>query len=87
MQFVLHFIKKKVKISSLINSLRSSLEANLKTHANIIVGFPKEKLKDLFFTYILLLRMAWFGLHGASVMMFTPYPGSALYKELKNKLP
>ena len=29
--------------------------------------------------------MAWFGLHGASVMMFTPYPGSALYKELKNK--
>ena len=82
---VLDDVKKRVKISSLIISLKSSLKANLKTHANIIVGFPKERLKDLFLTYILLLRMAWFGLHGASVMMFTPYPGSALYKELKNK--
>ena len=82
---VLEKIKKKVKIPGLITSLKSSLKADLKTHANIIVGFPEEKLKDLFYTYILLLKMAVTGLHGASVMMFTPYPGSALYRELKSK--
>ena len=82
---VLEKIKKKVKIPGLITSLKSSLKADLKTHANIIVGFPEEKLKDLFYTYLLLLKMAVTGLHGASVMMFTPYPGSALYRELKSK--
>ena len=82
---VLDNIKKKIKIPGLISSLKSSLKADLKTHANIIVGFPEEKLKDLFYTYVLLLKMAITGLHGASVMMFTPYPGSALYRELKSK--
>ena len=55
------------------------------THANFIIGFPDEKLSDLFNTYKLLIKMAWIGLHGVSVMMFSPYPGSALYVELKNQ--
>ena len=29
--------------------------------------------------------MAIAGLHGISVMMFSPYPGSSYYKELKIK--
>ena len=82
---ILTTIKKKVKISSLIESLKSSLKANLKTHANIIIGFPEERFTDLVQTYKLIIKMAIAGLHGISVMMFSPYPGSAYYKELKDK--
>jgi len=82
---MLNKIKKKVKIDSLITSLKSALKANLKTHANIIIGFPEEKIKDLFLTYKLVLKMAIAGLHGVSVMMFSPYPGSSYYKELKSR--
>jgi len=82
---ILNKIKKKVKIEGLISSLKSSLKAKLMTHANFIIGFPDEKLSDLFNTYKLLIKMAWIGLHGVSIMMFSPYPGSALYVELKNQ--
>tara|TARA_X000001036_G_scaffold57065_1_gene46796 strand:- start:451 stop:2259 length:1809 start_codon:yes stop_codon:yes gene_type:complete len=82
---ILTKIKKKVKIDSLIESLKSSLKANLKTHANIIIGFPEEKFLDLIRTYKLIIKMAFAGLHGISVMMFSPYPGSAYYRELKEK--
>ncbi|MBT3514393.1 MAG: radical SAM protein [Nitrospina sp.] len=79
---ILKSIKKKVKIPSLIKSLKGSLNAGLTTHASIIVGYPQEKLKDLWLTYLLLIRFAWHGLHGVSVLMFAPYPGSELYKNL-----
>ena len=82
---ILTTIKKKVKINSLIESLKSSLKANLKTHANIIIGFPEEKFTDLVQTYKLIIKMAIAGLHGISVMMFSPYPGSSYYRELKDK--
>ncbi len=79
---ILKAIKKKVKLSGLIESLKGALDAGLTTHANIIVGFPEERLKDLWLSFVLLLRMAWHGLHGVSVMVFAPYPGSQQYKEL-----
>ena len=82
---ILTTIKKKVKIDSLIQSLKSSLKANLKTHANIIIGFPEERFVDLLQTYKLIIKMAISGLHGISVMMFSPYPGSSYYKELIDK--
>jgi len=79
---ILKAIKKKVKIPNLIISLKGALNAGLTTHASFIIGFPEEQLKDIWLTYLLLLRMAWHGLHGVSVLMFSPYPGSELYKKL-----
>ena len=46
---------------------------------------PEERLKDLWLTFALLLRMVWHGLHGVSVMVFAPYPGSQQYQELHAK--
>ena len=59
---ILTTIKKKVKINSIIESLKSSLKANLKTHATIIIGFPEEKFTDLVQTYKLIIKIAIAGL-------------------------
>lgn len=85
---ILKIIKKKVKLPSLINSLKGALEAGLNTQANIIIGFPHENLNDLWLTYKLILKMAVIGLHSTSVMVFAPYPGSEYYRSLlsENKI-
>jgi anaerobic magnesium-protoporphyrin IX monomethyl ester cyclase len=76
-------IGKRVQLPALERSLKSAVAAGMKTHASIIVGFPGETRRDLWDTWRLCARMAGHGLHGLSVLVFSPYPGGALHRELR----
>lgn len=75
-------IHKRVEPSRLLESVRAATKAGLVTHASFIVGLPGQDANDLRHTARYMLRLASAGLHTVSVMVFAPYPGSALYEQL-----
>lgn len=79
---VLRQMKKKVKLPSLRTSLRGSVAAGMKTHVSIVLGTPDEELGDVLESFRLALALVDDGADTLSVMVFSPYPGSALYEEL-----
>jgi radical SAM superfamily enzyme YgiQ (UPF0313 family) len=76
-------IHKRVEPTRLLGSVRAATKAGLVTHASFIVGLPDQDAVDLGHTLAYLVRLAHAGLHTVSVMVFAPYPGSALYDRLR----
>ena len=79
---VLKEIKKKIKLSRLLDSLNSAVKAGINVKMNIIIGFPFETHLDIWKTIIFLVRLSWMGAHDVSIGVFAPYPGSELYDSL-----
>lgn len=75
-------IQKRVKLPALRESLQAAIDAGMVTEASIILGLPDQSEDDLITTWKFTLRMALDGLHSLGVMVFAPYPGSALYERL-----
>jgi radical SAM superfamily enzyme YgiQ (UPF0313 family) len=82
---VLSAIKKKVVLPRLIESMREAAAAGISVKCNLILGFPQETRQDILRTLWLLLKAAWIGVDDAPMTMFTPYPGTELYEELRAK--
>jgi len=80
---VLKRIKKVVKLDRLEASVKGAVNAGLNVKLNIIMGFPNESRKELGQTVRFLGRMAVAGVHDMSISLFSPYPGSELYHELR----
>ena len=76
-------IKKKLSLPRLIESVRIALAIGHTVKVNLIVGFPHERLKHIMETFLFVCRMAVIGCHDCNVSIFTPYPGSELYNELR----
>jgi anaerobic magnesium-protoporphyrin IX monomethyl ester cyclase len=76
-------IKKKVKLDRLVASMRTAARVGLNVKANILIGFPDERSDDLRASLRFILRMAVSGVHDVSVWTFSPYPGSALFDQLR----
>lgn len=53
--------------------------------SNIIIGLPKEGLKEFFKTYLLTLRLALKGMQELNVFPFIPYPGSRLFNDYRKR--
>ncbi len=80
---VLKRIKKVVKLDKLEASVVGAVRAGLNVKLNIIMGFPDEKREELNQTIQFLARMGFAGVHDMSISLFSPYPGSELYHELR----
>jgi radical SAM superfamily enzyme YgiQ (UPF0313 family) len=82
-------IKKKIKVSSMLASIRACRREGLNIKANIIIGFPDETKRDLAITFGFILRMALAGIHDVTIQPFSAYPGTELFDELRstNKIP
>jgi radical SAM superfamily enzyme YgiQ (UPF0313 family) len=80
---VLTMIKKKIDLNEMLKSMKQTSAAGLSIKANIICGFPKEKMRHLYESYFFILKMAWAGCDDMSINQFSPYPGSELFEELK----
>ena len=78
-------IKKKVKLSRMTKSFRSSIEAGINIKINIMIGFPDETHKDVLTTLWYLIKMSFKGVHDVSMSVFAPYPGSEIYRDLVKK--
>ena len=80
---VLKRIKKVVKLDRLEASVLGAVRNGLNVKLNIIMGFPNESRKELGQTVRFLARMGFAGVHDMSISLFSPYPGSELYHELR----
>jgi anaerobic magnesium-protoporphyrin IX monomethyl ester cyclase len=79
---VLASIKKQVKPQRLLDSATAAARLGIVARVNIVLGFPGETRWDVWQSYKLLLRAAWRGVQDSAVMIFAPYPGSALFESL-----
>lgn len=79
---VLERIKKKIKTDSVVASIRGCVRAGLNVKCNIMLGFPGETWREVFQSYVFIVRMALAGAHDLSVWAFSPYPGSELFADL-----
>jgi radical SAM superfamily enzyme YgiQ (UPF0313 family) len=80
---VLKRIKKVVNLERLETSVLGAVRERLNVKLNIIMGFPGESKKELGETLRFLFRMGRAGVHDMSISLFSPYPGSELYHELR----
>jgi anaerobic magnesium-protoporphyrin IX monomethyl ester cyclase len=80
---VLKRIKKVVKLDRLEASVTSAVRNGLNVKLNIIMGFPGESRQELAQTVRFLARMGFAGVHDMSISLFSPYPGSELYHDLR----
>jgi anaerobic magnesium-protoporphyrin IX monomethyl ester cyclase len=78
----LKLIKKKIKLDDMLESMKYSISSNINIKANVIVGFPNERLGNIFETYKLIVRMAVTGVADVGVWTFSAYPGSELFDDL-----
>jgi radical SAM superfamily enzyme YgiQ (UPF0313 family) len=78
-------IKKKVKIPKLFESVRASLRAGINVKCNIVIGFPHETRANIMRTILFCWRMAISGVHDVGIFLFSPYPGSQLFRELQEE--
>jgi anaerobic magnesium-protoporphyrin IX monomethyl ester cyclase len=79
---VLKEIKKRVKLSNMLNSIKYSYQVGMNIKLNIIAGFPDETHLDIWKTIWFLIQSSWYGAHDMYPGVFSPYPGSALYDRL-----
>lgn len=79
----LRIIKKKLHLSRLVESIRIALSIGHVVKVNLIIGFPHERLINVLQTLLFAGRMAVMGCHDCNIAIFTPYPGSELYRVLR----
>ena len=84
-QETLDMIKKRLKISRLTESVQTAVDVGHSVKINLIIGFPHETRRMILQTLLFVWRMAARGVHDCNVAIFTPYPGSELYDELRAK--
>ncbi|MBX3411182.1 MAG: B12-binding domain-containing radical SAM protein [Pirellulales bacterium] len=80
----LDIIKKRVHVPCVLESIRASLRNGINVKCNIIIGFPHERRKHVLRTLVFCWRMAIVGVHDVGIFLFSPYPGSQLFNELRS---
>jgi radical SAM superfamily enzyme YgiQ (UPF0313 family) len=77
-------IKKEVRLPRIIESIKAAKRAGISLKCNLIIGFPKETRRDVFQTIRFAMKMAWLGVDDVPLYLFSPYPGSELYDDLRS---
>jgi radical SAM superfamily enzyme YgiQ (UPF0313 family) len=78
----LQLIKKKVKLTAMLQSIRYSSKENMNIKLNVIIGFPGEKHRNIWGTISFLVKASLAGANDMAPSVFSPYPGSALFNKL-----
>ena len=76
-------IKKNVHPERVLESMRIAKHLGVNVKANLMIGFPDERRRDLLQTMWFGLRAAWLGVDDIPLFPFSPYPGTSLYEELR----
>ena len=78
-------IKKKIKLERLEASMKASIDLGMVVRFNIIIGFPAETRKDIYQSLSFIFKMAIYGATDVFVNIYSPYPGSELFDDLKKE--
>lgn len=79
---VLKDIRKKVDIEAMLASMSAARAAGLSCKVGFVVGFPDDRLRDVWASYWMAMRAAWRGVQDASFFPYVPYPGSDIFRRL-----
>lgn len=82
---VLKLIKKQIHLDKMVASMKAAKKHGLSIRCNLMIGFPPETRRDVFKTIRFQLRLALLGVDDVPLYIFSPYPGSALFKEMRQK--
>ena len=82
-QKVLEMVNKKILLGRITSSILEAKRQGLTLRANLIIGFPKETWKDIFKTIAYGLKLAIRGVDEVPIFIFSPYPGTEIFEELK----
>ena len=75
-------IKKKIIPSRMLSSIHMAHKAGIQTKANLIFGMLGATWKDVFHTFVFIIRMAVAGMVDIGAFPFSPYPGSENFQTL-----
>jgi radical SAM superfamily enzyme YgiQ (UPF0313 family) len=73
---------KRLKLSTILDSLKAAHEVGIVTGINIIIGHPEETWRDVWQSFRFMLKAARAGCSDCGVVTFGPYPGSADFHAL-----
>ncbi|MGD9644808.1 MAG: radical SAM protein [Pirellulales bacterium] len=76
-------IKKQVDLGKLTQSIRSALAAHLNVKVNMVIGFPDDTRSDMAKSVLFGWKLALLGTHDLAFFIFSPYPGSSLFDQLR----
>ncbi len=82
---VLEEIKKRVNLNKMTASIVIALRHQLVVKVNFIIGFPNEQRSDVLKTLFYIIKLAFIGVDDCNVALFSPYPGSAIYDDLRRE--
>ncbi len=78
-------IRKRLSLPRLEASVRAAKRVGIALKCNLIVGFPDETRWDVLQTVAYALKLAWLGVDDVPFYLFSPYPGSALFRRLRER--
>ncbi len=78
-------IKKKIELDQLSESALEAKRQKLTIRINLIIGFPEETWVDIFKTVFYGLKMSAYGVDEVPLFIFSPYPGTEIFKKLENE--
>ncbi|MBF0108230.1 MAG: B12-binding domain-containing radical SAM protein [Magnetococcales bacterium] len=81
-QETLKAIAKKISLDRMVDSLRVAHKLGLVLRTNLIIGFPGETLRQMVKTFLFGFRLAFLGVDEVSINIFSPYPGTVIFKNL-----
>ncbi len=74
---MLKIYDKRLKLPTILDSLKAAQKVGIVTGINIIIGHPEETWKDVWLSFRFMLKAARAGCSDCGVVTFGPYPGSA----------
>lgn len=81
----LQHIKKKVNLDDMLRSINHSYKEGMNIKINFIIGFPHERHSHIWESIRFLIRASKAGVHDMAPSIFSPYPGSELFKKLQEE--
>ena len=78
----LKLIKKKVSLPKMLESISYSSLEKMNIKINVIIGFPSEGHRNIWDTALFLIKASWHGVNDMAPSVFSPYPGSELFRQL-----
>ncbi|MBV9948506.1 MAG: B12-binding domain-containing radical SAM protein [Myxococcales bacterium] len=78
-------IKKQISLENVKASIQAARQVGLVLRTNLIIGFPFETRADVFQTIWFGLGLAVRGVDEVSINIYSPYPGTELFEELRSK--
>jgi radical SAM superfamily enzyme YgiQ (UPF0313 family) len=80
---LLKIIKKKINLDHVTVAIAAATRHGLSVKTNHIVGFPDERRRDILQTVWFAWRQAVMGVDATAFTLFTPYPGTELFDEMR----